>query len=208
MQAWLVIGCLENWQTAFAQPIPLWGLRDSYTPLFETLKPGDLLVCYATSPVKGIIAVARIRDKYIDRATLIWPDEKRSGKIIWPLKFRLDEIQALPHSYWKAKPRDGRHPVPIADFNLNWQIGFQRLSADQVKKVFDRIRASWDGTDPETSGIPAELSIGEPEEATYQTLPTPAPQGSRDIHRTTQEVVSEAGRLQHYFTGDTVKCCG
>lgn len=27
---WLLIGSQENWTTALSQPIPIWGLRESY----------------------------------------------------------------------------------------------------------------------------------------------------------------------------------
>lgn len=200
MQTWLVIGRVENWQTAFAQPIPIWGLRDSYAGTFEELRVGDLIVCYATDPVRGVIAVGRVRDKYLDRTTLVWPDETTSGKVIWPLKFRLNEIEALPQVYWEAKPGEALHPVSIVDFGLNWRVGFQRLTSEQVNKIFDRIRSSWTGVELEIDEVIAGSYSGEKEAPAYQAPSAPLVPEPPSAHRKTQEVVSEIGRLQHYFT--------
>ncbi len=43
-QIWLIIGSEENWITALSQPIPVWGLKESYYGQFSSLAMND--VCF------------------------------------------------------------------------------------------------------------------------------------------------------------------
>ena len=144
VRTWLVIGSSEHWETAFAQPIPLWGLRESFLKSFQILSRGDKIAIYIITPIKGVIGFGSIKDKYIDRETLIWNEEKARGEVIWPLRFRISDIQALPRQYWKAKKGSNLPaPVDITDFPIFWQKGFHQLSDSQAAKVFERARGSW-----------------------------------------------------------------
>lgn len=51
MNTWLVIGSVQNWETALAQPVPIWGLRPAHNAAFDAMQPGDTVWFYATSPV-------------------------------------------------------------------------------------------------------------------------------------------------------------
>lgn len=41
----------------FSQPVPLWGLRDKYKNLFNMVETGDIIWCYVTYPISGIIGI-------------------------------------------------------------------------------------------------------------------------------------------------------
>jgi hypothetical protein len=88
--AWLIIGAEENWRTALDQPVPLRGLKPSYAAEFSNLWEGSRPWLYVTHPVRGVVGLARVREKYKDESTPLWPDDIREGRVIWPLRFRLE----------------------------------------------------------------------------------------------------------------------
>ena len=193
IKTWLVIGSLENWDTAFAQPIPLWGLRESYSNSFQLLSKGDLIVVYVVSPIKGVVGFANVKDKYIDRGSLIWPDEKRQKKVIWPLRFRLSDINVIPRSYWQGGTGTGfPKPIDIADFQIFWQKGFHALSDEQSVKIFSRVQQNWGQN---YSALTVQETI--PQHITEPIkIPGEAPLSP---HRKIQQSIVEIGRLQFYY---------
>ena len=80
IRTWLVKGSLENWETAFSQPIPLWGLIEKYQKTFQYLSRGDQIAIYVKAPVKGVVGFGTVKDTYIDRDTFIWNEEKDSRR--------------------------------------------------------------------------------------------------------------------------------
>ena len=144
IKTWLVIGSLENWETAFGQPIPLWGLRETYRNIFQLLSRGDQVAVYVKTPVKGVVGFASVKDKYVDQDTPIWNEEKGKGKVIWPLRFRLSDLRVLPRQYWQGKREVGLpRPIDITDFSIFWQRGFHELTETQAATVFERAKKNW-----------------------------------------------------------------
>ncbi|MEM3421421.1 MAG: EVE domain-containing protein [Candidatus Hadarchaeum sp.] len=78
MQVWICVGKVENWETAISGNI--WGVKERQKNLWEKLQKGDLLLFYATSPVSGIIGVAKIDNKVIQDKPL-WPEEREKNKL-------------------------------------------------------------------------------------------------------------------------------
>lgn len=182
--AWIVIGRYENWITALNQPIPLWGLKPSYGAEFEGLVPGNLAWIYVTNPVGGVIGLAMVREKYIDQATPLWPEELAKRQVIWPLRFRLEIVRILPVDRWTD------YAVSIHDFGLFLQKGFQRLSRQQHQTLLQRFGA-W--------GKP---TLGRFDSGA--TLWAPVSDSREEhrisLHRDLQELIAETGRLQHYHS--------
>src|SRR5438093_8320914 len=120
MRNWLVIGSTQNWLTALSQPVPIWGLKPAHNSAFGVLETGDTIWFYATSPVSGVIGVGLVRDKYFDNGNLIWAEEQRERKVIWPHRFRIQVLKVIDGQQWK------RDKIDIGDFRLFWQNGFQQ----------------------------------------------------------------------------------
>jgi len=199
-RVWLVMGSEANWETAVSQPLPIWGLKDRYLGEFGRLNIGDYLIFYAVSPVRGVIGLGAVKDKYIDRQNLVWEDEKKSNRVIWPLRFRMDVLHLLTKNLWHNKKYE-LSPIIISDLNIMWRIGFQELSAEYASTIFNRIQEKWGvgigkGASLVTSpSIHGELAVYETKEVPVEVTPT-----QRDYHNHIQEVIAEAGRLQFYFT--------
>jgi len=135
IQNWLVIGIPKNWETAFAQPVPIWGLKPHYQAEFQALDIGDLLWFYSTSPISGIIGVGAVKDKYVDNINLVWDEELKRKEVIWPLRFRIHILKALRRAEWKT------YRIKINDFNLIWQIGFQSFREEHVIELLKRSKS-------------------------------------------------------------------
>ena len=193
MKSWLVIGTLENWETSFAQPIPLWGLKVVHKNAFVDLSVGDILFFYVKNPVKGIIGFGTVKDKYIDHKTLIWREEKDTRQVIWPLRFRIGIIQLLPRQGWTSKFYEAR-PISILDFGLILQRGFLQLSSDHQEEIFRRIKKGWE--DEWSAGLVMREEVPRygitPEQEILKEKPT-------NLHKQLQLEIIEIGKLQDYY---------
>lgn len=180
--SWLVIGVSSNWDTSLAQPIPLWGLKNVYFESFQLMHSGDIIWIYVTTPIKGVIGVGVVKDKYIDNVSRVWPQEQQKQQVIWPLRFRIQLLKLLPRELWEDKR------ININDFGLNWQRGFQRLTEEQAAILSARSEGLF-GVELDTGATIVGESNG-PEEAPPVASP----------HRKMQEIIAEIGKLQHYHT--------
>jgi hypothetical protein len=190
---WLVIGKIENWITALSQPIPIWGLKESYYGQFNYLAINDYCIFYVTSPVKGVIGIGLVKDKYIDRTNKIWKEEIEKNKVIWPLRFRLQVLSVLPFEAWNVK-NNALSPVNISDLPIIWQVGFQLLPPEEGIKVIEKMKKQWKINDF-TQG------------ATILRIPQPITE--EDIKQTSKEIAShdeikkllaEIGKIQHFYS--------
>lgn len=100
---WLAIGTEDNWLTAF-QNGNIWGLKGSGRPgvMWETLVPNDRILLYVRTPIAGAIGFGTIRTKFKQDKPL-WPEEVRSGEVLWPLRFEFDVDYVLPKDQWKER---------------------------------------------------------------------------------------------------------
>jgi hypothetical protein len=131
MNHWLVIGSVENWLTALSQPVPIWGLRPAHNAAFEALQTGDTVWFYAKSPVTGVTGLGLVKDKYLDKTNLIWPEEHKERRVIWPCRFRIQVLNVVGSQHWKADKID------IRDFRLFWQNGFQQLRPEHASELLN-----------------------------------------------------------------------
>lgn len=194
MQNWLVIGIPRNWETALSQPVPVWGLKPRYEVEFQALKTGDLLWFYSTSPVGGIVGIGIVKDKYMDDINLIWEEEQKKKEVIWPLRFRIHVLKALPTKLWRT------NKIKVNDFNLFWQLGFQPLRKDHAIELWSRAKNSFGITDTESlfvgSTIIQPLVVRE-----KQAIYTPSIGEELSIsHKELQDQIAEIGKLQFYYT--------
>ena len=114
MRCWVLPSEAENWRFSLSHTPAVWGLRRGRMnqAYFDRLMPGDSLLMYVTKDIGGFIGRATLREKYVDGQTPYWPDERRAGRVIYPLRFRMDLDLVLPQDLWSAMklPRPaGRH---------------------------------------------------------------------------------------------------
>ncbi len=124
-QYWLVVGSVRNWQIAFEHG-NIWGLKETQRHLWNQLKEDDILLFYATSPVKGIIGYGVVRTKFRQDQPL-WPQELQKNRVIWPLRFEFDVIYCLPPDKWESQKLTSKELFPRA--------GFQPLRENTAKQL-------------------------------------------------------------------------
>jgi hypothetical protein len=190
---WLLIGVPENWATALSQPVPIWGLKPRYQTEFQSLHIGDVLWFYSTNPVKGVIGIGVVKDKYIDHRTFIWAEEFAKKEVIWPLRFRIHALKILPNSLWR------KNRIKINDFNLFWQSGFHALKHEYVIELENRSKMVFGIIDK--NNIFSGSSIAESEFVAEETEKYDVKiVQSNKPHRDLQEQIAEIGKLQYYYT--------
>ena len=196
MRNWLVIGSVQNWLTALSQPVPIWGLTPAHKAAFAILEAGDTIWFYATSPVRGVIGLGLVKDKYFDKGNLIWADEQTAKKVIWPHRFRIQVLKVIDVNQWKTDKID------IRDFGLFWQNGFQPLSAEHTSKLMQRFQGTFGlatDTNVFTGATIASHGVARERQDPY---PVPPESGVRSdlTHRGLQEAIAEIGKLQFYHS--------
>lgn len=196
MNHWLVIGVKQNWITALSQPVPIWGLKQQYLNTFQSMREGDNLWLYTTSPVKGVIGLGQVKDKYVDWKTLIWPEELEKQQVVWPLRFRIHILKILPVTKWESSC------IRINDFNLFWQQGFQQIRPDYLPELIKRTEKVFGSLVYEGSSIiqiPELIQSTEIKEPDVQYVPTALSQ-TPSPHKELQNHLAEIGKLQFYYS--------
>jgi len=188
-RSWLVIGRVENWETALSQPIPVWGLKDSFRKQFSALAAGDVIWIYATKPVSGIIGIGLVREKYIDNLKPLWPDELASGTVVWPLRFRFQVLKLLPRDQWATRA------VSLEGTGAPCRKGFQVISEKQLKAILAKTQEVFGGSTIEDF-VEGPTITPLPESARPQQ---PLSAGTT-LHRNLQAYVAEIGKLQAFYT--------
>lgn len=193
-KSWLIIGHPNNWEAAFNQPIPIWGFTDQYFSTYENMQAGDFLIFYATSPIKGVIGIGLLKDKYSDHHTLIWDDEKVGSQVLWPLRLRFEVWHLLPSAFWKSSS------ISVLDILTISQTSVKNLQPAQFTTILARMKEKWGieslekGT-LEYAGPSLVSSLVTEAGAAYKFEYKP-----QDPHGKAQIIVAEIGKLQNYYT--------
>jgi hypothetical protein len=194
MQSWLLIGIKKNWEKALTQPIPIWGLKTRNQSDFNSIKIGDLLWFYSTSPVKGVIGIGTVKDKYIDNVNLVWDEEVKSRNIIWPLRFRIQVLKVLPVHRWKEDN------IKINDFGLFWQTTLHLLNENQVSELLKRTSKSLGNIDLENLYAGASITHSEKVNDRSIQFEDTAEKKFELNHSTLKNQIAEIGKLQAYYS--------
>ena len=99
-QFWNLPGSLENWTTGIERRV--WGMKEKYMNTWQRLSIGDVLFFYVASPVGGVVGYGSVRAKFKSE-TPLWPDEIRSGTVIYPYCFEFDVSMTLDPKRWKRQ---------------------------------------------------------------------------------------------------------
>lgn len=189
MNYWLVVGTMQNWDTAFKHG-NIWGLKERQRHLWQSLDENDKLLFYATQPVGGIIGYGTVRTKFKQNKPL-WPDELKEYKVIWPLRFEFDVAFCLSPDKWASNKITSRQLWP--------RSGFQLLDQTTGKTLVSLMGAA---EYPSRDTTP--LLISEPT-AEYVGVTETVEKGPSS-HKELQTKLVEIGKLQNYLAESEYSC--
>ena len=124
MAYWLAIGPAENWEHGLTKG-GVWGVGGRYQVTWDRVKPEDVLLFYAVTPVKGVIGFGTISSKE-RRAEPFWLGDRKGGRTLWPLRIHFKVAHCLPREKWEA----GRITVSFRSLGMTAQNAFQELRAE------------------------------------------------------------------------------
>jgi len=174
MQVWISTGTPENWETAISGNI--WGVQESLKHTWEKLQKGDLLFFYASKPIKGIIGVARIENKFKQDKPL-WAQELKENKVIWPYRFDFKVEFLLPRSNWESRQ------VGTVGLKVKIIAGLSPIKdKETVKLLLEKMDQTWN----------TEL-------AKLEEIPTKIPKKEVNLHDQMKEMLLELGKIEDYI---------
>jgi predicted RNA-binding protein with PUA-like domain len=177
MQMWLSTGTVENWETAISGNI--WGVVEGLKHYWEKLNKGDLLFFYAKAPIKGIVGVARIENKFKQDKPL-WAKELKENRVIWPYRYDFKVEFVLPRSEWETGQ------ISVSDLKVGIQAGLNPIKDKQsTELLLQRTDQTWNtNLTSILEEVPAE--------------PTIKPKVS--LHDEIKERLIELGKIENYIT--------
>jgi len=122
MNWWIAKGPPENWRVSF-QKGNIWGVSERYKKSWLEIQPGDGLLFYATSPVKGLIGYGNVRSRFSENV-IFWPMEERERVTFWPLRIRFEVCLLIPEEHWQSKA------VVVSPRQSARQRALQKMSGD------------------------------------------------------------------------------
>lgn len=132
---WILSGSEENWGIALKEN--KWGVRSKRRNFWNKLSRDDILGFYVTSPVSGIIGFGIVENKKPEDYPL-WPDEKRSGQVIYPLRWTF-KLEYLCEKPWKD------NKIFIKDLKIPYQGGLNPLTnKEQMVILINRANSTWE----------------------------------------------------------------
>jgi hypothetical protein len=105
-----------NWKVALKKNI--WGLRDSHREIWLTIKKGDPVFFYVTSPVSGLIGYGLVTQTFEGNEPY-WPDEIKEGCVKYPCRVSFKLIKMLDQNLWETKSVKISHLGPIYFRGIN-----------------------------------------------------------------------------------------
>jgi predicted RNA-binding protein with PUA-like domain len=135
MQVWISVGKVKNWETAISGNI--WGVKPTQKNLWEKLQKGDLLLFYATSPIKGVIGIAKVENKFKQDKPL-WEEERKKNQAIWPYRYDFKVEFVLPRIDWESKK------VSTEGAKINRMAGLSSVKdKETVKSLLQKMDQTW-----------------------------------------------------------------
>jgi hypothetical protein len=134
MKFWVLTGSPGSWFSATSDKT--WGVTKRFKAIWKKVSKGDVLIFYATNPVKGVIGIGKVKKRFKDKTPLV-PEELLENKIIYPYKIKFKIIHMLPHAFWE------RDKVSIKDLKVVYfgQINYL-TDKETIKELLERIDAS------------------------------------------------------------------
>jgi hypothetical protein len=163
----------------------MWGLKASQRHYWEALTPNtDIVFFYVNAPVGGVVGFGLVRNK-LHQTSPNWDEELLRNEVIWPLRFELDVLSAIPPALWKQQR------VFREDLKLRARGGFQSLEPHIAGELMRALPAA----------LSQELSLvgSEPAVALANLVLPASPGPSDDPHTHAQRLLVEIGRMQKFL---------
>lgn len=148
---WLAVAPPDNWRVAFAHG-NIWGLRPGrlLNAFWDLLDEEDILIFYAGRPVTGVIGFGTIKTKFKDPQNLLWPDEIKGGKVLYPLRLEFNPEASYPSDSWAQSKLTAQSLKSLV------RAGFQPLSAELALPILQALSPGWRPRDlePRVASIP------------------------------------------------------
>lgn len=97
---WLAIGPPDSLKVGLTQG-RVWGISTRYQRSWNNVQIGDVVLLYATRPVKSVIGYGKVISKRREKSPF-WPKEAQEKQMLWPLHLTLDIRFCLPLEKWES----------------------------------------------------------------------------------------------------------
>jgi len=95
------------------------------------------LLFYATSPISGVIGIAKVENKFKQDKPL-WAEEREKNQVIWPYRYDFKVEFVLPRMDWESKK------VSTAGVKVNIMAGLSSVKdKETVKLLLQKMDQSW-----------------------------------------------------------------
>ncbi len=131
---WLLVGSLEHWEKALEERV--WGVNEKRKYMWDKISAGDILFFYVTRPVKGVIGVGRVLEKFEGKEPL-WPREVEEGRVIWKYRVRFETVYSLPLAQWEKRK------IPLAGLKVFFSSGLNPLDDYAVRRLLEKMESEW-----------------------------------------------------------------
>lgn len=132
---WILTGNIANVKVALMKNI--WGVHTGLKELVDGLKPEDIVFFYVTKPVSGLIGVGVYTERD-NSMELIWDDEKASGEVLYPLRFKFKVSYVLNTDSWVSDS------IPLGGTGIEFFHGINAVpSGSKTTKLLNKVREGW-----------------------------------------------------------------
>ncbi|MEM2842128.1 MAG: hypothetical protein QW201_02365 [Thermoproteota archaeon] len=135
MSIWITVGSSLNLKTSLEKA--KWGINRRLKNSWDRVAEGNLLLFYVTSPVCGIVGIARVEGRAVENS-ILWRDEAVVGRALYPYRILFKPLFILQEDRWEIDR------IAVKDLNVSVRAGLNSLrNQDAMEKLLERIRGSW-----------------------------------------------------------------
>lgn len=124
---WIITGSEENMRLGVKHG--LWGVKEGQYNLWRHLKKDDLVFCYCTSPVSGIVGYGKVIDTHRDTKPF-WPNENPNRESKYPLRIQYKTIHEFEN--WR------RDRAPLVATGVEFYRGLNYVEPDKKPLILQR----------------------------------------------------------------------
>lgn len=102
MRYWLNVAPVSSWEESIRMGMCGVPSKDINRRQWAKIQPNDIVLLYATAPVKGLFGWGRVIETFEDSRP-IWSEERRVGRALWPLRIRMAAEFMIPQDAWEER---------------------------------------------------------------------------------------------------------
>ena len=142
----------------------------------------------------GSFSCGAAKDKYIDNTSLVWDEEIKNQRVIWPLRFRIQVLKVLPVFKWKDDN------IKIKDFELFWQTSLHLLNEKHLNELLKRSEVSLGNINLENIYAGASIAAAEKVNESAILFEEVIDKKFELSHTNLKNQIAEIGKLQSYYS--------